>query len=107
MKRTSRPPSGPFALKVHDVPIEQLRPTETIETGIRAGQQIPGNVPWYEEDDARIEAGYNFAQWLDLPYSLRVREVAHYRLRKLVALHRGDAEVRHARMMTKKGKHGV
>lgn len=46
----------------------------------------------FEEHDARIAARYTLGEWNALGWEDRALEVAHYRLRRLVALHSQDAQ---------------
>lgn len=90
-----------FQVSLDGDPIQLIQPMEIIQTGIAYAQQLPDSVPWFEADAARIEAHYNVMEWDALPYELKVREIAHYRLRRHIMLHEGDARVHHDRMKKK------
>lgn len=83
--------------------IENIKPIEIIQTDISYGIQIQGCVPFYEVDLARIEAHYNLFEWEQLDYWMRVKEVAHFRLRKHISLHEGDAQILHQRVRMRRG----
>lgn len=53
--------------------------------------QIPGNVPQYEEHEARLGAGYMIPEWYELEPGIRAIEVALYRIKKAVNLAGNDA----------------
>lgn len=94
----SKQPSRDFKIKLGNDPIETVEPMEIIRTDISFGIQIQGCVPFYEADLARIEAGYNLIEWDQLDYWMKAKEVAHFRLRKYVSLHEGDAQVLHQKL---------
>lgn len=85
-KRSTR-----FAISVYGVPIKTLRASNVIETGISADYQIPGNISWYEEHDARIRAGYKLDDWYELDHRDRAFEVAHYRIRRMIEMRKHEA----------------
>jgi hypothetical protein len=62
-----------------------------IETGIASEYQIPGNITWFEEHDARIKAGYTLSDWYLLDYRERAFEVAHYRIRRMIEMRKNEA----------------
>lgn len=85
--------------------IENAPTGRTVHTGITYAVMVPGLVPSYEEMDARIEAHYTAAEWQMLGPLGRAWEVAHYRARKLVALHVSDAQAQAAeREARRKGR---
>ena len=86
-----RQPPRTFGVSIDGYPIENVEPTSTIHTGITSKNQIPGNISWYEEHDARVSAGYNLHEWGSLSFEDRAMEVAHYRLRYKVKMHTDDA----------------
>jgi len=52
---------------------------------------IPGNVPLFEEHDARLGAGYKIPEWYKLEPGERALEVALYRSKKAVDMAGNDA----------------
>ena len=99
----SKQPLGDFKVKIRNEDIEIVEPIEVIRTDISFGIQIQGCVPFYEADLVRIEAGYNLIEWDKLDYFMKAKEVAHFRLRRLISLHEGDARILHERVMTRSG----
>ena len=63
-----------------------------LDTGIVYAVLAPGLVPLYEQDAARVEAGYTLPAWRAADWRDRAREIAHYRVRRLIALHVQDAQ---------------
>lgn len=78
-------------MRVNLRPIADYRSVNGIDTGIEYAVQIPGNIPPYEEHDARIKAGYTIPEWYELDIQSRALEVAHYRLRYAVEMAGHDA----------------
>ena len=70
-----------------------------LENGIYAGIQMRlsanGLVPFYEEHDARITAGYTEKEWRALSRWERAVEVAHMRIKSAVKNHQAEAESKH------------
>ena len=64
---------------------------DTVDAGIEFEPLLPGLVPLYEEREAAAAAGYRWADWQSLTVEERAAAVAFVRLRRLVALHQGDA----------------
>lgn len=48
-------------------------------------------VPEVEERDSALFTGYNWREWIELPYEDRVDGVAYYRLKRLVDIWEQDA----------------
>lgn len=72
--------------------IEDAAVRHRVLTGITYAVQVAGLVPWYEEDDAQLEARLTDRDWQELGATGRAFKVAHYRIRKYVALHTSDAQ---------------
>lgn len=72
--------------------IEDAHVRHRVLTGIAYGVQVAGLVPWYEEDDAQLAAGLSDQDWRALGAAGRAFKIAHYRLRRYVALHTSDAQ---------------
>jgi hypothetical protein len=62
-----------------------------VQTGIEYKIQFVGCVPFYEEYDAMIEAGYNELEWDNLDSYLRSNAVARYRIKRYIGMHEADA----------------
>jgi len=62
-----------------------------VETGIAYRIQLQGCVSFYEEYAAMVEANYSTNEWEQLSSFEKADAVAHYRLKRFIALHEGDA----------------
>lgn len=83
--------STAFGINVYGAPIKGLKTSNTIETGISADHQIPGNISMFEEHDARIKVGYKLDEWYELDHRDRAFEVAHYRIRRMIEMRKNEA----------------
>ena len=98
----SSKPSSDFGVKKFDHPIIDIAPGNTIRTGVDYHRQFRGLVPFFEEYDAMISAGYNANEWENLDPIERADAVAYYRLQKLVSLHENDAVQKHMERQRKR-----
>lgn len=80
-----------FRVTRNGEPIEEIRPSNTIRTGIEF-ETIPGTIPLYDELEACRYAGYKYwHDWQELTPLERARLVAHYYLNRLIEAHKEDA----------------
>lgn len=98
-------PSKAYAVRRGGADIVSQPAAHAVNTGIEYAAWVPGLVPPYEEDDARVQAHYTLAAWDALGAVDRAREVAHYRLRKLVTLHSSDAQASEAERAALRAAH--
>lgn len=87
----STKPSTAFGIKVYGIPITSVKAKRVIETGITSFFQLPGNITWFEEHDARIKAGYTLDEWHSTDYRDRTFEVAHYRVRNMIEMRKSES----------------
>lgn len=83
-------------------PIEHVEIYHGIDTGITLSQgMLPGQIPDYEEKAAAIAGHYREDIWKATHWRQKAREVAFYRLNRLILLHtdeaRAEAELDHLR----------
>lgn len=85
------------------MPAKQFKARTGIDTGVSyIIYGIPGNIPVFEEHDARIKAGYTLTEWYKLDSGARALEVAHYRLRNIIDLAGNDAMAEAVKRKNKK-----
>lgn len=101
-KQMSMRPSKGFGVSRGGVPITQAVAGETVRTGISYQTDIAGLVSSYEEYDAMIEAHYTESEWSELTGTAKARAVAHYRLKRLIALHENDAVSKRMKQLAKR-----
>lgn len=53
---------------------------------------IPGIISFYEEHDARLDAGYTLPEWYNLSSHERSMEVAMYRIRHAIEYQKNKAQ---------------
>lgn len=102
----SSKPSPGFGVQRGGKPILEAGLKGTISTGIRYTYQIRNVVPFFEEYDAMVKAGYNTTEWNNLEYMTKVEAVAYQRLKKLIGLHENDAVQTYHERMTRRKKVG-
>lgn len=83
-----RKPRISFAVKLDGESIYRVEPAHLTRVGISYSPMMPGYVAPFEEWDARIQGGYTLREWEDLHPAERAGEIAHFRLRKWIHLHR-------------------
>jgi hypothetical protein len=66
-----------------------------VSAGITLGITIPGLVPFFEEHDARLNAGYTLPAWQRMTATEKALEVAMYRLRHAKASHEQAAQAKY------------
>lgn len=99
----SSKPSPDFGVQRNNRSIIELKPKGTINTGIRYATQIKGVVPFFEEYDAMVEAGFNVIEWENLDYVEKADAIAYRRLKRLIGLHENDAVQRYHERMARRG----
>lgn len=77
---------------------------EPVETDIEMRAFSRELVSPFEENDARLEAGYNLIEWLSLSRWQRALEVAMYRIRNSIKAHQAEKDAQKMRAQSKAGK---
>lgn len=77
----------------HGEPIENVLPYTDVQldAGIAFRIQLQGCIPFFEEYAAMVEANYSAIEWEQLSSQEKADAVAHYRLKRHIALHEADA----------------
>lgn len=84
------------------MPISPPKIRREDDSGIRIESPLGNQVPWYEEHEARIQAGYTVTEWYALHWGERALEIAHYRVRWYVEAHKAEeAKIRQKREQAK------
>ena len=100
----SSKPSLDFGVRRGNKLIFEFSPGNTISTGISYDRHIAGIVPYFEEYDAMIKAGYNSIEWLGLSHEEKANSVAYQRLKRLISLNENDAVQKHVERERKRNK---
>ena len=84
------------------MPIQSHSLLNQYESGIRFEGRLPGQIAYYDQVNACINAGYKFFHdWQELTSEQRAFLIAFYLVQKYVSVHGQDAE---ARAMKRKQK---
>lgn len=73
--------------------VERIEFENTLSAGIQWRSLWKGQVPIFEEHQARLERGYSLEAWYALPYMERALVVAARRLDQASKGHQNDAEI--------------
>ena len=98
------PPETFLKVRVGTQDILEVLTEHSVDAGIRYVVFAAGIVPFFEEHDARIEAGYTLPQWSELSWEERALEVLHFRMRHKIELVQRDAEAAATKSELKKSK---
>lgn len=69
-----------------------MAPAESVQTGITYGIQIEGLVPFFEEAEARVKAGFTKREWRELRPMERAEAVAYLRLDRQKGMHEASVK---------------
>ena len=98
----SSKPSRGFGVLKDDHAIADLKPGNTVGTGVAYKRQFGNLVPFFEEYDVMIGSGYNSIEWAKLDHTERADAVAYHRLKRLIGLHENDAVNRYSERQHKR-----
>ena len=87
-------------------PIWEVRPANTVNTGIHYMPLYQGMVPEYEEREVAKALHLTWVDWCSLDWYERAKGVAHIRLEGLVTLHQKDAVASAEKRMLETSRNG-
>jgi len=64
-----------------------------------------GLVPEIEEREAALFNGYSWRSWAELSYGEKRDGVAHFRLHRLIEMHKQDAAIEHSKAEARRQQH--
>ena len=87
-----------------DVLVTEIELDSAISAGVMWRSMVPGLVPIYEEQSARVDSGISIERWMEMIPMERAMVVAMRRIKMAIENQQSEAENRHIKAQSRKGK---